>query len=128
MYEQRNQFFGKLFITTEKSNFSKSVCIRRCQENNHQAKKKFVLAGQRETKNFKTFYYDQTYCHNANRVFKSHIRCKFWHKTRIVTSFPFTTNRLWKNKSKLSRALLTRCVLHVLLWPKKLQNLAGKRH
>ena len=59
------------------------------QENNHQATNKLLLAGRKETttKNLKTFYYDPTYYHNANKVFKSHIRCKFWHKTRILTSF-----------------------------------------
>ena len=45
-----NQLLGKLSITTEKSNFSKSVHIRRCQEDNHQVKNKLVLAGQRKTK------------------------------------------------------------------------------
>ena len=130
MNKLHNQFLGKVFITTEKSNFSKRVYIRRYQENNHQEKNKLALAGRRETKKdfFKTFYYDPTYYHNANIVFRRHIRYKFWHKSRIVTSFPFTTNRLWKNKSKLSRAFLTRCVFYVLLRPKKLENLAGERH
>ena len=49
-----NQFLGKLFITTGKSNFSQSVYIRRCQENNHQAKKKLILTGRRE-KNLRPF-------------------------------------------------------------------------
>ena len=49
-----NQFLGKFFITTEESNFSQSVYIRRCQENNHQLKKKLILVGRRE-KNLRPF-------------------------------------------------------------------------
>ena len=73
---------GKLFISTEKPNFSKSVYIRQYQENNHQAGSKFVLVGQREAKKkfFETFYHDPTYYHNANRVFENHINANFGRK------------------------------------------------
>ena len=126
MDKLHNQFLGKPFITTEKSNFSKSVCIRRCQENIRQAKNELVLIRRRETKKV-IFYYNPTYYHNINRVFESHVRCK--HDTKWEFLFLFHSQQIdfGREKSKLSKTFLRCCVLHVFLLLKRLQNLAGKR-
>ena len=76
---------------------------------------------------FKTCYYNQTYYHNVNRVFESHVRCKHDTKWEFLFLFHLQQIDLGRKKSKLSKTFLTRCVLCIFLLLKKLQNLAGKR-
>ena len=48
--DKLNNQFLELFITTEKSSFSKSIYIRWYKENNHRARNKLVLVGRRKAK------------------------------------------------------------------------------